>query len=238
MAQINLLLVEDDPSFGSVLRDYLSLNNYSVTYAKDGEEGINKFKKGEYHLCILDVMMPKKDGFTLAQEIKEINPLMPIIFLTARSLKEDILKGYKSGACDYLTKPFDTEVLLYKIKAILEQNVLVNSVLGGDKKDVHLFKIGNFYFDSKIRLLKIRDQEFILSHKESELLKLLCLHINDLVPRELTLNKIWHEDNYFNSRSMDVYIARLRKHLKHDPNVEIINVHGYGFRLLDNTTYL
>ena len=232
MVQKNLLLVEDDPSFGSVLRDYLLLNNYKVTYAIDGEIGLNKFKEGKYGLCILDVMMPKKDGFTLAQEIKEINPLVPIIFLTARSLKEDVLKGYKSGACDYLTKPFDTEVLLYKIKAILDQSALLNDNLKWAKKEKHTFKIGKFDFDSKIRALKINNREFILSPKENELLKMLCLHVNDLMPRELALTKIWRDDNYFTSRSMDVYIAKLRKHLRHDPTVEIINVHGDGFRLL------
>ena len=233
-----LLLVEDDSSFGFLLRDYLLLNNYKVTYAADGVEGLDKFKKGKYNLCILDVMMPKKDGFTLAQEIKEIDPSVPIVFLTARSLKEDILKGYKSGAYDYLTKPFDTEVLLYKVKAIIERSILIKHKLDGAKKDQHTFKIGNIDFDSKKRTLKINDKEFILSPKENELLKMLCTRLNEVTPRELALTEIWHDNNYFTSRSMDVYISKLRKRLKNDPNVEIINIHGSGFRLIVSNSTL
>ncbi len=224
---MKVLLVEDDPSFGAVLKDYLSMNDYNVTHALDGEKGLESFNGGEYDICVLDVMMPKKDGFTLAKEIKQLNPQMPIIFLTARNMREDVLNGYKIGADDYITKPFDSEVLMYKLKAIANRN-------GGATVDesIDSFEISNFKFNSKLRQLFIKDNVHKLSPKESELLKLLCLHQNDLMPRELALNKIWYHDNYFTSRSMDVYIAKLRKLLKEDENVEIVNIHGEGFRLL------
>ncbi|CAG0905626.1 unnamed protein product [Cyprideis torosa] len=225
--KIKLLLVEDDPSFGSVLKDYLSLNDYDVTHAVDGEDGWTKFKADNYDLCVLDVMMPKKDGFTLAKEMKELKPSAPIIFLTAKNLKEDVVNGFKIGAEDYITKPFDTEVLLYKIKAILQRNSTLD-----DKFNQKEFEIGNFHFNSRLRQLKIDDKSHKLSPKENELLKLLCIYKNDLMPRQVALNKIWQEDNYFTSRSMDVYIAKLRRYLKDDPNVEISNIHGEGFRLL------
>lgn len=224
---MKVLLVEDDPSFGSVLKDYLSMNDYTVTHALDGEKGLEKFNENSYDICVLDVMMPKKDGFTLAKEIKQLNPQMPIIFLTAKNLREDILNGYKIGADDYITKPFDSEVLMYKIKAIAQRNTNIDS-----DENIDEFEISNFKFNSKLRQLFIADQVHKLSPKESELLKLLCLHKNDLMPREIALNKIWYHDNYFTSRSMDVYIAKLRKLLKDDENVEIVNIHGEGFRLL------
>ncbi len=225
--KMRVLLVEDDPSFGAVLKDYLSMNEYNVTHALDGEKGLESFNAGEYDICVLDVMMPKKDGFTLAKEIKQLNPQMPIIFLTARNMREDVLNGYKIGADDYITKPFDSEVLMYKLKAIANRN-------GSAELDENIdnFEISNFKFNSKLRQLFINDEAHKLSPKESELLKLLCLHQNDLMPRELALNKIWYHDNYFTSRSMDVYIAKLRKLLKADENVEIVNIHGEGFRLL------
>ncbi len=225
--KMRVLLVEDDPSFGAVLKDYLSMNEYNVTHALDGEKGLESFNSGEYDICVLDVMMPKKDGFTLAKEIKQLNPQMPIIFLTARNMREDVLNGYKIGADDYITKPFDSEVLMYKLKAIANRN-------GAAELDENIdnFEISNFKFNSKLRQLFINNEVHKLSPKESELLKLLCLHQNDLMPRELALNKIWYHDNYFTSRSMDVYIAKLRKLLKADENVEIVNIHGEGFRLL------
>lgn len=226
-----ILLVEDDPNFGTVLKDYLNLNDYDVIHAKNGMEGFEKFKKDDYDLCILDVMMPYKDGFTLAKEIREKNAEVPIIFLTAKAMKEDVLKGYKVGADDYLNKPFDSEVLLMKIKAIINRKATDNIV---DSKQFE-FKIGRFNLNSKLRFLKFDDNEPIkLSPKENELLRLLALHENDLMPRELALTKIWRDDNYFTSRSMDVYIAKLRKYLKLDENVEIINIHGEGFRLVIN----
>jgi DNA-binding response OmpR family regulator len=227
-----ILLVEDDPNFGSVMRDYLVINDFEVVLAKNGMEGFEKFKKGTYDLCILDVMMPYKDGYTLAREIREKNQEVPIIFLTAKTLKEDVLKGYKVGADDYLNKPFDSEVLLMKIKAIMQRKA------SDAKPDSTLFEfqIGKFHLNSKLRFLTFENEEPIkLSPKESELLKMLALHVNDLMPRELALTKIWRDDNYFTSRSMDVYIAKLRKYLKKDERVEILNIHGEGFRLVINS---
>jgi two-component system OmpR family response regulator len=228
-ANKKILLVEDDPNFGVVLKDYLTMNDFDVMLAKNGMEGFEKFKKDNYDLCILDVMMPYKDGFTLAKEIREKDENIPIIFLTAKTMKEDVLKGYKAGADDYLNKPFDSEVLLFKIKAIMQRKAS-DSV--ADSKQFE-FKIGNFHLNSKLRFLTYKDEEPIkLSPKENELLRLLALHENDLMPRELALTKIWRDDNYFTSRSMDVYIAKLRKYLKKDEDVEILNIHGEGFRLV------
>ncbi|MDB9886365.1 response regulator transcription factor [Flavobacteriaceae bacterium] len=224
-----ILLVEDDPNFGSILKEYLMINSYDVTLAKNGIEGFEKFKKEDFDLCLLDVMMPYKDGFTLAKEIREKNESIPLIFLTAKTMKEDVLKGFKIGADDYLAKPFDSEVLLAKIKSILSRRVVSVST----ESDEMEFTIGDFNLNSKLRLLSFRNGEPTkLSPKESQLLRLLALHINDLLPREKALNKIWHDDNYFTSRSMDVYIAKLRKYLKQDSKVEILNIHGEGFRLV------
>ena len=202
-ANKKILLVEDDQNFGIVLREYLTLNDFDVTLAKNGMEGFEKFKKDNYDLCILDVMMPYKDGYTLAKEIREKNKDVPLIFLTAKSMKEDVMKGYKVGADDYLNKPFDSDVLLMKIKAIIQR-----------------------------KSAETKNEPIKLSPKESDLLKMMAIYENDLMPRELALTKIWREDNYFTSRSMDVYIAKLRKYLKEDPNVEILNIHGEGFRLV------
>ena len=224
-----ILLVEDDPNFGIILRDFLKMNEYDVVLAKNGMEGFEKFKKFEFNLCILDVMMPYKDGFTLALEIKNMSPDIPIIFLTAKSMKEDVLKGYKVGADDYWKKPFDSDVLLFKIKAILKRNKLT-SIIETEETE---FNFGSFYFNSRLRHLKYKDELAVkLSPKENMLLKLLLVHINDLMPRELALTRIWHDDNYFTSRSMDVYIAKLRKQLQKDPKVSINNIHGEGFRLI------
>jgi len=224
-----ILLVEDDPNFGSILKDYLMLNDFEVTLARNGMEGFEKFKKDTFDLCILDVMMPYKDGYTLAKEIREKNKEIPLIFLTAKSMKEDVLKGYKLGADDYLNKPFDSEVLLMKIKAIISRKA--SEVKVDNTK--YEFKIGKFHLNSKLRHLIFDNQEPVkLSPKENELLKMLAVHENDLMSRELALTKIWRDDNYFTSRSMDVYIAKLRKYLKLDPNVEILNIHGEGFRLI------
>ncbi len=226
-----ILLVEDDPNFGTVLKDYLMMNDYEVTHAKNGMEGFEKFKKDDFDLCILDVMMPYKDGFTLAKEIREKNTDVPIVFLTAKTMKEDVLKGYKVGADDYLNKPFDSEVLLMKIKAIIQRKATETI---SDSKQFE-FKIGRFDLNSKLRFLKFDGENPVkLSPKENELLRLLALHENDLMPRELALTKIWRDDNYFTSRSMDVYIAKLRKYMKLDPQVEILNIHGEGFRLVIN----
>ena len=228
-ANKKILLVEDDPNFGTVLKDYLAMNDFDVVLAKNGMEGFEKFRKDNFDLCILDVMMPYKDGFTLAKEIREKNEHVPIIFLTAKTMKEDVLKGYKYGADDYLNKPFDSEVLWLKIKAIILRKCTES---GAESKQFE-FQIGRFHLNSKLRFLTFENEEPIkLSPKENELLRLLALHENDLMPRELALTKIWRDDNYFTSRSMDVYIAKLRKYLKMDEDVEIINIHGEGFRLV------
>lgn len=224
---MNILLAEDDPNFGIVLRDYLELHDYTVTLCKDGCVGITAFRKGKYDLCILDVMMPEKDGFTLAREIKKLDADVPIIFLTAKAMKEDMLEGFKLGADDYITKPFDSEVLLYKIKAVLNRKSPIQPI----RKEQTEFTIGQYKFHSELRILSRNGSDEKLSPKEAELLKMLCLHLNDVLPRDLALEKIWHEDSYFTARSMDVYIAKLRKYLRQDPSVEIINIHGRGYRL-------
>ena len=230
MGSKKILLVEDDPNFGTVLKDYLALNDYNVTHAKDGIEGLIMFKNNDFDLCILDVMMPRKDGFSLAQDIRSTNKEVPIIFLTAKTMKEDVLKGYQVGADDYLNKPFDSEVLLFKIKAILQRKESETTT----ENEQFEFSIGKFFFNSKLRHLSVGENEpQKLSPKESKLLRMLAIHKNDLMPRELALTKIWRDDNYFTSRSMDVYIAKLRKYLKADEDVEILNIHGEGFRLVD-----
>jgi DNA-binding response OmpR family regulator len=227
--QKKILIVEDDYNFGNILKDYLMLNDYFVVLAKNGIEGMEKFKKENFDLCILDVMMPFKDGFTLGKEIREENEKIPLFFLSAKTLKEDVLRGFKIGADDYLTKPFDSEVLLAKIKAILNRKNFFNV----PESDIYEFEIGKFKFNSKLRFLTYDGEEPVkLSPKENQLLRLLVLHIDDLLSRKLALNKIWRDDNYFTSRSMDVYIAKLRKYLKTDRKVEILNIHGEGFRLV------
>lgn len=233
MANKRVLLVEDDPNFGTVLKDYLSLNDYDVTLAKDGLDGLIMFKNNDYDICILDVMMPRKDGFSLAKDIRSTNQEIPIVFLTAKTMKEDVLRGYQVGADDYLNKPFDSEVLLYKISAILQRKKDDSN----DNSDIIEFNIGKFHLNTNLRHLSFDGGEEKdarkLSPKECKLLRLLALHKNDLMPRELALTKIWRDDNYFTSRSMDVYIAKLRKYLRLDENVEIINIHGEGFRLIE-----
>ena len=224
-----ILLVEDDPNFGTILKDYLNLNGYEVTLAKNGIEGFKKFVKEYFNLIILDIMMPYKDGFTLAKEIREKNDIIPIFFLTAKTLKEDVLKGFKIGGDDYMTKPFDSDVLLAKIKVLLNRNTVKMS----PSKDIFEFEFGGFSFNSKLRYLNYKDNSSVkLSPKENQLLKMLVQHLDDLLPRDIALNKIWRDDNYFTSRSMDVYIAKLRKYLSKDERVKIINIHGEGFRLV------
>ena len=223
-----ILLVEDDPNFGRILKDYLTINNYEVSLAVNGIEGFEKFNRSEFDLCILDIMMPFKDGLTLAKEIREVNEAIPLIFLTAKNLKDDVLKGYKIGADDYLTKPFDSEILLAKIKSILNRKPPVNI----EQKDTFEFEFSDFSFNSKLRILTHKEGEsHKLSPKENQLLKMLVLNFDDLLPRDIALNKIWRDANYFTSRSMDVYIAKLRKYLDKDVSLKIINVHGEGFRL-------
>ena len=227
MDKQRILLVEDDVNFGNLLRDTLLFNDFDVTLERDGVQGLRAYKQGEYELCIFDIMMPKKDGLTLATEVKEIDNGQPLIFLTAKGQKEDIIAGYSAGADDYLVKPFDTDVLLYKIQAIIGRKAAEME----DEPD-ELF-LGAFTFRPKIRQLQMDDTTTRLSPKESDLLKLLVAHKNQLLPRSKALLKIWKEDNYFTGRSMDVYVAKLRKYLKTDERLKIENVHGEGFRLVE-----
>jgi DNA-binding response OmpR family regulator len=226
---VRILLCEDDQNFGDVLRSYLEMHDFEVVLAEDGNKGWNAYQNGDFDVCILDVMMPKKDGFTLAKEIRSKDKEVPIIFLTARSMKEDILEGFKSGADDYITKPFSSEELLMRLQAILKRSRRVVA----DKEEPKQFTIGEFHFNFPLRLLKYKEEEEQkLSPKEAQLLKLFCLNMNQVMPRSEALTKIWGEDNYFTARSMDVFITKLRKYLKEDDNVEIVNIHGNGFQLL------
>ncbi len=222
-----ILLVEDDNNLGMVLKQYLEMNDYYVILARDGILGLAAFKREKVDLCIFDIMMPNMDGFALAEEIRNINPDIPLFFLSAKTVKNDIIKGYKLGADDYIVKPFDSELLLLKIKAILKRNEEIHK-----EKETKLFNLASYQFNPKLRELSIGKESHILSPKESELLEMLCEYINDLLPREQALKKIWGSDTYFNGRSMDVYIAKLRKYFKDNPAIEIINIHGNGFRLI------
>ena len=224
--KLRILLCEDDESLGMLLREYLQAKGYEAELFPDGDAGYKAFLKNRYEMCVLDVMMPKKDGFQLAQEIRQVNAEIPIIFLTAKNLKEDIFDGFKIGADDYITKPFSMEELVFRIKAILRR------VKGKKGKEVTLNKIGRFTFDTQKQVLAIDDKSTKLTTKESELLSLLCAHVNEILERNFALKTIWIDDNYFNARSMDVYITKLRKHLKDDPSIEIINIHGKGYKLI------
>ena len=229
----NILLVEDDMNFGDVLRSYLEMHDYEVTLAKDGEAGFDAFNKGKYDLCIFDVMMPKKDGFSLAKDVREKDKETPIIFLTAKTLKDDVLKGFKIGADDYITKPFNSEELLYRIQAILKRT----QGKPDPREEVKEFNIGKFHFNYPLRILTFsgdttEEEKHKLSPKESQLLRMFAMYRNDVLPRSEALTKIWGEDNYFTARSMDVFVTKLRKYLKADENIEIVNIHGNGFQLL------
>lgn len=223
-----VLLVEDEKNFGMVLRDYLNMNGFEVTLCENGETGFEAFTQHKFDLCVVDVMMPKKDGFTLASEIREINKTVPFVFLTARGMREDMIKGYKLGADDYITKPFDSEVLLLKLRVILNRNA-------NENPNEYLHEIGKFSFNAKLRILK-SDKEEKLSPKEAALLNLLCQHKNDVLPREKALKQIWNDDSYFTGRSMDVYIVKLRKYLAGDTRIEINNLHGNGYSLVVRNT--
>jgi DNA-binding response OmpR family regulator len=225
-----ILLCEDDTNLGMVFKNYLELNDYDVTLERDGRLGFAAFQREKYDICLLDVMMPHMDGFTLAEEIRDIDPDIPLFFLSAKTMKEDIIQGYKLGADDYITKPFDSDVLLHKIKAILKRNEEFNR----DQENME-FDLGKFHFNPKLRELGTTASSITLSPKENELLRMLAEHKNDLLPREKALKKIWGSDTYFNGRSMDVYIAKLRKYLKDDDQLEIVNIHGNGFRLVDKS---
>lgn len=226
--KLKVLLVEDDTNLGTLLREYLEAKGYSTTLAVNGKQGFDLFAKDKYNICILDVMMPVKDGFTLAKEIRAIDANIPIVFLTAKSMKEDAVEGFNAGADDYITKPFSMEELLMRIKAILRRTEIKPTANESQTE----FEIGKYKFDYPHQILEINGKQHKLTTKEADLLKLLCLNVNDILDRNFALKAIWKDDNYFNGRSMDVYIAKLRKYLKDDPKVEIINVHGKGFKLL------
>jgi len=222
---LKIFLVEDDLSFGSVLKSYLEINDFSVDLVDDGKYAIDQFCKGVYDICILDVMLPHVDGFTIAGEIRSINSVVPIIFLTAKKMKEDVLRGYGLGADDYITKPFDTDILLCKIKAIVSRR----DVQDGSKD---IYEIGRFIFNARLRTLTTEGSERKLSPKEGQLLEMLAMAPNTLVNREAALKKIWGSDDYFTARSMDVYVTKLRKYLSDDPKINLKNIHGTGFQLV------
>ena len=224
--KVSILLCEDDENLGMLLREYLQTIGYDCELQPDGEAGFKAFTKRKYDLCVFDVMMPKKDGFTLAADIRSINTDVPIIFLTAKSMKEDILQGFKLGADDYISKPFSMEELLYRIESILRR------VRGKKSKDIVTYQIGKYHFDAQKQTLEIEGDLKKLTTKESELLSLLAANANNILERNHALKTIWVDDNYFNARSMDVYITKLRKLLKEDNNVAIINIHGKGYKLI------
>jgi DNA-binding response OmpR family regulator len=224
-----ILLVEDDMNLGFVIQDNLRMNGYKVHLSSDGKQGLKQFNENEYDLCVLDVMLPQKDGFELASDIRQTNKEVPIIFLTAKSMTEDKIQGFKAGGDDYITKPFSTEELLLRIEAILKRSRKETAVPNKD-----IFIIGKFTFDYPNFVLKGPSSEQNLTRKEAEILKLLCTRKGEVLPRELVLNMIWGDDNYFNGRSLDVFLTKLRKYLKDDPEVSISNIHGVGFRLQDD----
>jgi len=228
MNKYKILLVEDDPNLGQVLSEYLEIKGYDVLLCKDGEAGLRAFKKEAFDLLICDVMMPKMDGYTLAEEVRVLNTEIPIVFVTAKSMKEDAIHGFRVGADDYVTKPFSMEELLMRIKAIMKR-----SVKNSENEQQEIFQIGKTLFDYKSQRLVYGETEHKLTTRESDLLKMLCLAKNQVLDRSKALKKIWLDDNYFNSRSMDVYVTKLRKYLKDDKSIQILNVHGQGFKLVE-----
>ena len=224
--KLKLFLAEDDENLGMLLREYLEAKGYETDLFPDGEAGFKGFVKRKYDLCIIDVMMPKKDGISLVKDIRTINTEIPVIFLTAKNMKEDILEGFKVGADDYITKPFSMEELVLRIEAIIRR------VKGKKTKEQQVYKFGNMTFDTQKQILTIGDIVTKLTTKESELLTLLSAHSNEILERNHALKQIWEEDTYFNARSMDVYITKLRKLLRPEPNIEIINIHGKGYKLI------
>jgi DNA-binding response OmpR family regulator len=224
--KLHILLAEDDESFGNILRDYLSINGYNVELCRDGQQAIDKFRENDYDLIVSDVMMPVKDGFTFVNDLRKINKLVPVIYLTARNQKEDIIKGYRSGADDYVTKPFDSEVLLLKIAAVLQRSQQSRSASQPD-----VFTFGKFVFNPALRSLEHNGKPERLSPRESELLNMLLVHQGQIVDRSTILNTIWGDDSYFNNRSLDVYITKLRKRLQADEKIVIESLYGSGVKL-------
>lgn len=230
--KIRILLVEDDPSLGYIIKDRLTDEGFEVKWCKDGQDAFQVFFNQTFDICLIDVMLPKKDGFTLAEDLRKLNLEIPLIFLTAKSLTHDKIKGFKTGADDYITKPFEMEELLFRMNAILKRTINKKEYHQTDKKDV--FTIGNYRFDFKNLELTLNNNTRVLTKKEAELLRLLCIHENNVLPRDMALNIVWGKDDYFLGRSMDVFITRLRKYLEHDKTVAIANVHGVGFKLTVN----
>lgn len=228
--KMKILLAEDDKNLGSVLTSYLEAKGFPTTLCINGQEAFDQFKKDKFDFCIVDVMMPIKDGFTLAKEIRQIDAKIPILFLTAKSMQEDKIRGFELGADDYLTKPFSMEELLMRMKAIIRRSTESKTM----ESFKSIYKIGTLTFDYNRQILKFKEEEQKLTSKESELLKMLCENINEVLDRSIALKRIWQDDSYFNARSMDVYITKLRKYLKLDTNIELINVHGVGFKLVIN----
>ncbi|MEZ4937211.1 MAG: response regulator transcription factor [Crocinitomicaceae bacterium] len=225
MNTLKILLAEDDLNLGFVIQDQLKMNGFTVHLATDGKEGLKKFNSDTYHLCVLDVMMPEKDGFSLAKDIRKINKDVPILFLTAKSQIEDKIEGFKVGGDDYLTKPFSAEELTLRIRALLKRaNIEM-------EQDADIFEIGEYHFDSNNYQLTHPKFEKKLTKKEADILKLLCKNKNKVLPRDIVLNSVWGQDDYFVGRSLDVFITKLRKYLKEDPSISISNVHGVGFKL-------
>ena len=227
--KLKILLAEDDINLGTILKEFLLIRNFEVSFAKDGKEGVELFKTEKFELCILDIMMPKMDGFTLAKIIKAKDKDIPIIFLTAKSMLHDKVRAFEIGADDYITKPFSTEELFLRINAVLKRT---NSTVNFQSVEKSFFEIGKYKFDYEKRILQTAKKEFSLTSKEAELLRLFCLNMNNILPRSKALETVWMEENYFTSRSMDVYIAKLRKYFKEDSSIKIINIHGRGFKLL------
>ena len=222
-----ILLVEDDPCFGSVLKSYLELSDYEVVHCVNGVEGYEAFRKDKFDLCLLDVMMPDMDGFTLGKKIRELDTSVPFVYITAKSLKEDMKMGYEIGADDYIVKPFDSELLIFKIKAILSRSKHEEA-----EAKPKLIQLGNYEFNTELRTISQGEDVIKLTPKESRLLELLYYHKDGLLQREKALNEIWGTNDYFTARSMDVYVTKLRKYFKDDPSIKIENVHGSGFRLI------
>ncbi len=222
----SILLAEDDDNLGNLLQTFLKAKGYNVDLARNGKHAYEKFTDGHFDFCIFDVMMPEMDGFTLAKEVRLIDPRIPILFLTAKAMKEDKLEGFSSGADDYMTKPFTMEELLARIEAILRRTA------PSDNEENELEQIGTIKYDPLTRILHLKEEDKKLTTKEGQLLHLLCKNRNDVLDRQAALRAIWGDDNYFNGRSMDVYIAKLRKMLKEDERIEILNIHGKGFKLI------
>lgn len=226
MSQQKILLLEDDSSLGMVLQEHLQMQGFDVTLCVDGRQGLDEYRPGEYDLCLVDIMMPQLDGLSFAREVRQVSPDVPLIFLTAKSMKEDKIEGFKAGCDDYITKPFSIEELMLRIQAVLRRGTTTSTPAPTS------FQIGDYTFDSTHQTLTHGKNQRKLTTKETELLRLLCLHINETVRREVALRRIWNDEGYFAGRSMDVFISKLRKYLRDDPSVEIMGVHGTGFRLV------